>query len=251
MMALLGLQMKNGVIYTYRSKATTKKILRALIKLIQSVENPSRWNKPDIELKAADLRQELSIKPAEGKAKLFANFLKSGKGKGASGGNGLAPANPPPPSGKPVPKPKPPKPPSLEKIAQDSQIVHLLDTLGYYKLQSLYYSLTSTRLDNNVPMLSVVAWSLLECLAAADGSQKPFPQHLNKTWLFNAGLIPTIKESEKQKPYLQAIKDISLKGNASKHDVQSGGFDKNELATNIHILNPLLKELIKQAIAKK
>ena len=146
------------------------------------------------------------------------------------------------------PAPKPPQPPKVERIAHDSELYDALQELEFHKISSLYYSLTKTKLKDNVPMLSVTAWSILECVTVAHGAQKDFRAYLNKKRLHDFGYCGLGKRDNRFKKFDEALDRISRKGNATKHEVLSGGFDAAELATDMAILTPVLKTLVLEMI---
>jgi len=233
MKAVLGVENNKSGTIRFRSVNDTKKAIRALFNEIFNDENPSRRNKDYIEIVASQIQSRLGFTAASSKPKL----LSSGKAPKIE-------------ISKEEPTPSPPRPPQVKHIAHDAELYKGLQDLEFHKLASLYYSLTKTKLKDNVPMLSVTAWSIIECLTVAHGSTSDFRSYLNKKLISDMGLCGLGKRDNKFKKFDEALDRISRKGNATKHEVLSGGFDPTEIATDIAILTPLLKILVSNLIEK-
>jgi len=228
MKATLGITGGKSEPYRFRSIADTKKAVRALLDAIASEDNPSRRNKSHIEMVAGQISANLGLQPSSGKAK---------------------PLSPTPPPTKSTPAPAAPritpKPPVVKTIAYDKELAQALEDSGHHKLSSLYYSLTKTILKDNVPMLSVTAWSLIECICNVHGKTgtTSFPDYLTRNRVSGFGLCTTAKRDQAYKKFNAALSNISLKGNATKHEILGAGWDAYELSTDIVVLTPLLKAL--------
>lgn len=228
MKATLGITGVKGEPLRFRSIAETKKAVRALLDAIALEKNPSRRNKGHIEMVAGQISSKLGLEPSSGKAK---------------------PLSPAAPQSNPVAVPAAPritpKPPVVKTIAYDKELAQALEDSGYHKLSSLYYSLTKTNLKDNVPMLSVTAWSLIECICVVHGKTggTAFPDYLTKKLVSDFGLCKLGKRDQAYKKFSAALSNISLKGNATKHELAGAGWDAYELSTDIIVLTPLLKAL--------
>ena len=91
--------------------------------------------------------------------------------------------------GSPVnPRPRPPR--RRRKIPMSRNLPQALEDIPSYKLEKLYYSLCSVRLDTHTPLLCVGAWSLIETLTALHGrrSTTDFYSYLTATKLQKLGL---------------------------------------------------------------
>jgi hypothetical protein len=228
MKATLGITGDKSEPLRFRSIADTKKAVRALLDAIALEENPSRRNKGHIEMVAGQISSALGLQTSSGKAKP------------------LSPAAPPTKTAPAPPVPRvTPKPPVVKTIAYDKELAQALEESGHHKLSSLYYSLTKTNLKDNVPMLSVTAWSLIECVCNVHGKNgtTSFPDYLTRIRVSGFGLCTTGKRDQAYKKFQAALSNISVKGNATKHELLGAGWDAHELSTDVVVLTPLLKAL--------
>lgn len=229
MKATLGITDDKGESLRFRSIAETKKAVRALLDAIASEKNPSRRNKDHIEKVAGEISAKLGLETSSGKAKPLSPSPSQIKPSAMQAAPRIAP-----------------KPPVVKTIAYDKEFAKALEESGYHKLSSLYYSLTNTNLKNNVPMLSVTAWSLIECVCVVHGKNggTSFPDYLTRKRVSEFGLCSLSKRDQSYKKYFSALSNISLKGNATKHEVVGAGWDAHELSTDMIVLTPLLKVLV-------
>ena len=61
------------------------------------------------------------------------------------------------------------RPKKPTKITHSEELSNALGAISSYKLEKLYYSLCSVRLDAHTPLLSVGVWSFIETLTALEG----------------------------------------------------------------------------------
>ena len=231
MKALLGIEATKGEVNSFRSKTETKKVVKALLEEIRKDKNPSRQNKDHIEVIASGMQARLGLKEASSKGKRLSSVTKT-RAKTTA----LAPSI---------------KPPTVKQIAHDSELYKGFQKLGLVKIASLYFSLTNTRLKDNVPMLSVTLWSILECMTKAHGNVDGFKSYMSKNRLAGFGLCSTARRNNDYKKFDEALDRISRKGNATKHEILGGGFDALELFTDAAIITPILKAMVTELLVAK
>lgn len=229
-LSLLGISKSPEGFVSFKSRKDVIKALKKLFSAINAEENPSRRNKGYIEAIALRIQNEIGVQKVKKTPKPLTSAITAAQ-KSASK----------------IPR-KPPSPPTIKTIPHNEELHSALSKLGHLKLSSLYYSLTNTKLDNNVPMLTITAWSLLECLAKLDGATGDFIAHFNKNWFATRNYCKLAKRDEKFKSYHDALSNISKKGNATKHAILSGGFDKFELATDMQVLSAPMVTLVNELL---
>ncbi|WP_417447717.1 hypothetical protein [Idiomarina abyssalis] len=141
---------------------------------------------------------------------------------------------------------KNPKSPKLAKIPPSDELQSALHKIPSYKLEKIYYSMCSLTLNNHTPLLYVGAWSFIETLTALCGRDgASFESFLSVQKLTNLGL----GNKSDTKAIRQAITRISEFGNVTKHNKTSAGFNGEQLANDVQLLEPLFKKLASEASA--
>ncbi len=133
----------------------------------------------------------------------------------------------------------PSQPKGRTKVPHDADIEAAIKAIPSYKLEHLYFSLTSISMGPHTPLLYVAAWSLIECLTRAHGSTSDFQSYLSRQMLNTLGF----PKGNAQKSIRQALQRIADYGNSTKHDHTAAAFNGEQLANDIEVLGPLLKKL--------
>ena len=130
------------------------------------------------------------------------------------------------------------------KIAHSEILSDVLQEIPSYKLEKLYYSLCSIRLDAHTPLLSVGAWSFIETLTALEGrsGNVDFHSYLSNRKIQSLGL----GERQGSKSIRQALKRISEFGNSTKHHRSSAAFSGEQLANDFETMEKALVALAVQ-----
>lgn len=162
--------------------------------------------------------------------------------------NALKPGNTTASSGQVTPtstKPTMPKAPT--KVFMSVELQKHLENLGNYKLQKLYYSLTSISAKDNCPLLYLCLWSLIECLTALDGrnSSTDFVSYQNAQKLENMGF----GNKQKTKSMRDALTRVSQYGNGTKHDGEAAGFSVEQLVNDAQVVEKALKYIAQKLAA--
>jgi hypothetical protein len=211
-----------------RSDADFRKLAKRFVDdLVDGKKANSRMNRADIvdyarKLKSVRLKSKDHIKPAP----LTTPTKRKSQGRS---------------------KPQPPPPP--RRITHEVEIEKALKTLGIFKLESLYHSITTLELEDHTPLLAVATWSFVETLTACmkRKSGTDFHSYLNLDLLNQLGF--TDKTDKKTKR--TALKRIQDAGNQTKHHATSATFDGIQLHNDMETLTPLLIKCIEEAIKVK
>lgn len=151
---------------------------------------------------------------------------------------------------------RPIQPKTKTKLHHDTETKNLLQKLGNFKLQHMYYELTSLPLlkdssqKNEFPIaVGVMQWCFLECLTRAAGRKEgnPFNTYLNQNNLDKWGFT----DKDTRKRCGKAGEEILAYGNEAKHDKLAALYDSNQLHKNWDTLQPVIKKLVELAIEKK
>jgi hypothetical protein len=133
----------------------------------------------------------------------------------------------------------PSQPKKRANVPHDASLEGAIRAIPSYKLEHLYYSLTSIPLEPHTPLLYVAAWSLLESLTRAHGSTTDFQSYLNKVMLDGLGF----PKGDLRTSLTQALRRVSEYGNSTKHDHIAAAFNGLQLSNDIEVLTPLLIKL--------
>ena len=196
-------------------------ILEKFIGDVAAKRVTTRDNAPEIQSYANKLPQLEGVSAARIKPRAMSEFVKT------SGSTG-------------DPKPRPPK--RRRKIPMSRNLRQVLEDIPSYKLEKLYYSLCSVRLDTHTSLLCVGAWSLIETLTALHGRGSPgFGSYLGPSKLQSMG-VGTKKET---KSLCQAINRIAEFGNSTKHHKTATALNGEQLANDMETIEPVLLALAK------
>lgn len=127
------------------------------------------------------------------------------------------------------------------KISHSEQLSKALRDMPSYKLEKLYYSLCSIRLDAHAPLLSVGAWSFIETLTAIAGrsASTDFYSYLSNQKLSSLGL----GGRQEIKSMREGLKRVSEFGNSTKHHRSSAAFNGEQLANDFETMEKMLLAL--------
>lgn len=144
---------------------------------------------------------------------------------------------------------KPKRPKKKEHIEYNRDLAQALTDSGNEKLQTLYYSLCSIRLEQHCPLLTIGMWAFVESLAAwaGKGSEVDFPSYYSNQRLTDFGL----GHGKTLSPVREALTRISKNGNATKHHQVSATFDGKQLANDVATITPVLRKTLEQIASKK
>jgi hypothetical protein len=145
--------------------------------------------------------------------------------------------------------PKPKRPEPAKNMPYSEEVGELLQELGNFKHQSLYYSISSIAVKDHVPTLFVAAWSLLDSLSVVLGRSDTgtISQHWQRKNLMSKGLglsRDTAKSVE------GAFDRIRIYGNDTKHHPTSAGFDAQQLKSDWEMILPVLEHDLRKHLNK-
>lgn len=138
---------------------------------------------------------------------------------------------------------KPNKKPTFNTINTNKDIIEKLNITNNYKLQTLYYSICKLRLKDHTPLISVGSWAFIETLSSLIGKNEntSFPNYFNKLKLGNYNI-----KGNNAKAILSSLKRISSYGNTTKHHHTAANFNGDQLANDMHTLEPLILACINE-----
>jgi hypothetical protein len=142
--------------------------------------------------------------------------------------------------------PKQPRKPIT--LTWDKDLGNAIEATRSSKLESLYYSICSVRLEHNVPLLAVGVWAFVESLCALAGKNPDtdFLSFYSNQRLGELGaggkLASTIRA---------ALTRIAHNGNATKHHEIAASFDGDQLHNDLAVITPLLIRSVQTLILKK
>ena len=141
----------------------------------------------------------------------------------------------------PKAKPDPKRPKKPTKIGLSENLRNALRGIPSYKLESLYFSLCSIRLENHTPLLSVGAWSFIETLTALNGRSPgtDFLSYLSNQKLVKLGLV----NKQENRSIRDALKRVADFGNSTKHHKTSAAFSGEQLANDFETMEQTLVAL--------
>ncbi|MBY0427868.1 MAG: hypothetical protein K2Q32_01460 [Alphaproteobacteria bacterium] len=154
-------------------------------------------------------------------------------------------ADAPKPTGRSAGRKKPKKKDHLE---YDKGLAQAIELLQSEKLESLYYSITSVRLEANTPLLTVGVWSFIESLAARSGknADTDFLSFFSNQKLGSYGL----GNGKTVGPLRGALERIQKHGNTTKHHAVSATFEGKQLANDLSTITPILMKCIEEITSK-
>lgn len=144
---------------------------------------------------------------------------------------------------------KPNRPEPNKVMPYSNDLYKLLQQLNNYKLQSLYYSISSINLKNHVPSLYAITWSFLDSLSVALGRSDDgnISQHwqrknlLKKDLSYSSNTATTVAGS---------FDRIRTHGNDTKHHPFSAGFDAQQLSSDWSVILPVLEHDLREHLSK-
>jgi hypothetical protein len=125
-----------------------------------------------------------------------------------------------------------------------------LEAVGSDKLESLYTSLYSIRLEANTPLLTIGLWAFIETISALAGKDpnNDFLAFFSKDRLSRYGLGDVNKKTG---PIRDALDRIQKLGNTTKHHETSASFSGKQLANDLTTITPTLIKTLQGIAAQK
>lgn len=141
---------------------------------------------------------------------------------------------------------RPREPHRPKHIVHDAILAKLLLALPSYKLERLYYSICTLKVEDHAPLLSVGIWSFIETLTALCGrnSGTSFEAYLSRNRIGQLGFV----DRETQTSFRTAVERVLASGNATKHHNTSAIFNGEQLVNDMQVLTPLLSKLAEMAL---
>lgn len=142
----------------------------------------------------------------------------------------------------------PKQPRKLVTLTWEKNLGTAIEETRSAKLESLYYSICSVRLEHNVPLLAVGVWAFVEslCALAGKGSDTDFQSFYSNQRLTELGAGGKIASTIRL-----ALQRISVNGNATKHHEIAASFDGAQLNNDLATITPLLIKTIHTLVLKK
>lgn len=131
--------------------------------------------------------------------------------------------------------------PDTSKITLSKELAEALNSLGSYKLSSLYRSLTSLRLDEHPALLTTGAWVFLEALTGLHGRY-----HGTSFVAYLDGKGAAWYGREPWKAKRISLKYIEEHGNVEKHDPSFSTVDARNLHNHFRVLDELFVKLVSE-----
>lgn len=145
--------------------------------------------------------------------------------------------------------PKPKRPEPTKNMPYSERVYDLLEELSNYKLQSLYYSISTITMKDHVPTLFVAAWSFLDSLSVALG--RPDAGNISQHWQRKNLLNKDLQFSKDTAKSVEgAFERIRLHGNDTKHHPTSAGFDAQQLKSDWEMILPVLEHDLRKHLQK-
>ena len=146
------------------------------------------------------------------------------------------------------PERKPKRPKKPQKLPFSEHLYDALSEIPSYKLEKMYYSLCSLKLDDHTPLLSVGTWSFVETLTALVGRNvdTSFHSYLSAQKLKKLG----VGGGKETKPIREAFARLSEFGNTTKHHQSAAAFNGDQLANDVETIEGTLVALAKEARPK-
>jgi hypothetical protein len=138
------------------------------------------------------------------------------------------------------------KPKKKDHLDYNKELFTALEAIRSDKLESLYWSITSIKMEHNTPLLTVGVWSFVESLAARAGKNPntDFTAFYSKAKLAQLGFANS-------KSIRSALDRISDNGNSTKHDEIAASFDGKQLANDLATISPALIKTLELLAPKK
>ena len=133
-------------------------------------------------------------------------------------------------------KTQPKQPRKLVHLEYDKDLATALENIRSNKLESLYYSICSVRIEHT-PLLTVGVWAFIESLSALAGKNEntDFVSFFSNLRLSNQGF-----GGKKAGPIREALTRIQKNGNSTKHHEIAASFDGQQLSNDLATVTPLL-----------
>ncbi len=148
-------------------------------------------------------------------------------------------------------KPRPAKPTRPRRPQQRTKLPHQqniqkeLESLGNWKLESLYHSICSVSLQANTPLLAIGVWAFIETLTAYAGRKSKINFHaflsIDRLTRYELG------DKQRIKPVRDALHRIMNYGNTTKHHDTAATFNGEQLANDMDCLGEVILKLIEEA----
>ncbi|MCM0019245.1 MAG: hypothetical protein NBV67_04570 [Tagaea sp.] len=142
------------------------------------------------------------------------------------------------------------KPKRRDHLEYNKELALAIDAVGSDKLESLYFSLYSVRLDAHVPLLTIGVWAFIETVTALAGrhADADFVAFFSTHKLGELGFGSSNK---KVVPIRDAFQRIQRNGNATKHHEISATFDGKQLNNDLATVAPILVKTLEAVAVKK
>jgi hypothetical protein len=142
------------------------------------------------------------------------------------------------------------KPKKKDHLEYNKDLSIRISAVGSDKLESLYFSLCSVRLEVHTPLLTVGLWAFVETIAALSGKtpETDFLAFFSAQRLTDLGVTGG---SKKTGPIRDALGRIQRMGNATKHHETSASFDAKQLNNDLITITPILLRSLENLAAKK
>jgi hypothetical protein len=199
------------------------------------------------DLITSDVSGAVSSRANKDKIKDYAKSIEASNPDKTTQAETVAPQNPAKPAAtKPKLKPKKPKAPPKLSINHNEKLADNLIGHGNTKLSSMYYSICMTDLNKSdyVPLVTVGAWSFVECLTKDCGRNST-----DLAAFINPQLINHF-DKDTCKGIKAATAELVAQGNLAKHDGTYTSFNGKSIATIMETITPFLIILLDQQIAK-
>lgn len=142
------------------------------------------------------------------------------------------------------------KPKKRDHLEYNKDLALAIEAISSDKLESLYFSLYSVRLEVHTPLLTIGLWAFIETVAAKAGKtpETDFLAFFSNQKLADLGMGDG---SKKTGPIRDALQRIQRNGNATKHHETSASFDAKQLANDFATITPLLIKTLEVVASKK
>ena len=142
------------------------------------------------------------------------------------------------------------RPKKRDHLEYNKDLELAIEAVGSDKLESLYFSLYSVRLEAHTPLLTVGLWAFVETTAALAGKtgETDFLAFFSAQRLSDLGIVGGNKKTG---PIRDAFQRIQRDGNATKHHETSASFDGKQLNNDLTTITPILIKTLQGVAAKK
>lgn len=141
------------------------------------------------------------------------------------------------------------KPKKKDHVEWNKEIARAVENIGSDKLESLYYSICSVRLEANTPLLTIGIWAFIESLCALAGKNinVDFVAFFSNSRLGDYGF----GSGKALTPIREAFTRIQRNGNSTKHHEIAASFDGKQLANDLSTITPTLLKTLEIITSKK